>query len=116
MLIWGTGEPRRDFLYSDDLADACVQLMTHNYARDIGEFVNIGIGQYLTIRELAVLVAEIIAYRGKLIFETSRPDGTPRKLLDLSHLKALGWTARTPLREGLAFAYRDFLRYLPLRK
>jgi GDP-L-fucose synthase len=116
VLIWGTGEPRREFLYSDDLADACVYLMTHHNARHIGEFVNVGIGQDLTIRELAVLVAEIIGYRGKLIFDTSRPDGTPRKLLDLSRLQALGWAARTPLREGLALVYRDFLRYHHLRK
>lgn len=114
--IWGTGEPRREFLYSDDLADACVYLMERHNARDIGEFVNIGVGQDLAIRELAMLVADMVGYRGKLSFDTTRPDGTPRKLLDLSRLQALGWTARTPLREGLALAYRDFLRHHLLRK
>jgi GDP-L-fucose synthase len=109
--IWGTGEPRREFLYSDDLADACVYLMERHNARDIGEFVNIGVGQDLTIRELAVLVADMVGYSGELSFDTSRPDGTPRKLLDLGRLQALGWTASTSLRDGLGLAYKDFLAH-----
>lgn len=107
--IWGTGAPRREFLYSDDLADACVYLMERHNARDIGEFVNIGVGQDLTIRELAMLVADMVGYSGELSFDTTRPDGTPRKLLDLGRLQALGWTASTSLRDGLGLAYRDFL-------
>jgi GDP-L-fucose synthase len=106
--VWGTGTPRREFLYSDDLADACVFLMERYDAADIGEFINIGTGEDLTIRELAVLVQEMVGFRGRLVFDPDRPDGAPRKLLDVSRLATLGWRARTPLREGIALAYRDF--------
>jgi GDP-L-fucose synthase len=104
--VWGTGRPRREFLAVDDLADACVFVMKH-YSGD--EFVNVGTGEDVTIAEFAQLVAEVVGYGGSLSFDASRPDGTPRKLLDVSKLSALGWRARTPLREGLKIAYADFV-------
>jgi GDP-L-fucose synthase len=104
--IWGTGRPRREFLAVDDLADACVFVMKH-YS-DVA-FLNIGTGEDLTIAQFAQIVAEVVGYEGQLVFDTSRPDGTPRKLLDVSRLNALGWRAKTPLKEGLVQMYRDFL-------
>jgi len=108
-VIWGTGNPRREFLDSDDLADACVFLMEKHDARDIGEFINIGVGLDFSIREVAELVAEVVGFRGKLVFDTSRPDGTPQKLLDVTRLTTLGWRAKTELRNGLSKAYQDYL-------
>jgi GDP-L-fucose synthase len=107
--IWGTGSPRREFLDSDDLADACVFLMERVDAAEVGEFINVGVGHDLSIREAAELVAEVVGFKGRLEFDASRPDGSPRKLLDVSRLSALGWRAGTPLREGLSKAYRDYL-------
>lgn len=104
--VWGTGKPRREFLCSDDLADACVFVMKHYSAPG---FLNVGFGSDVTISEFARLVADVVDYRGEIVFDTSRPDGPPQKLLDVSKLTALGWTAKTPLREGLAAAYADFL-------
>ncbi len=104
--VWGTGKPLREFMAVDDLADACVFVM-QNYSGDT--FLNIGSGEEVSIGDFARLVAEVVGYRGELVFDTTRPDGTPRKLLDVSRLRALGWRARTPLREGLAAAYADFL-------
>jgi GDP-L-fucose synthase len=112
-VVWGTGKPRREFMYSDDLADAVVFLMERHDAKDIGEFVNIGVGHDNTIREMAELVAEVVGFRGRLVFDTSRPDGTPQKLLDVSRLQRLGWHARTDLADGLVRAYRDFLARNP---
>jgi GDP-L-fucose synthase len=109
--IWGTGTPRREFLYSDDLADACVFLMKHHDADAIGEFINIGVGVDMTIRELAESVAKVVGFSGDLVFDTSKPDGTPQKLLDVSKLTRLGWKARTSLIEGIQFAYKDFLNH-----
>jgi GDP-L-fucose synthase len=103
--VWGTGAPRREFLAADDLADACVFVMKH-YSGD--GFLNIGTGEDVTIAEFARLIAEVVGYRGEIVFDTSRPDGTPRKLLDVSKLAALGWQAKTPLRDGLKVAYADF--------
>src|SRR5215207_671972 len=103
--IWGTGTPRREFLFADDLADACVFLM-QRYSGE--EMVNIGIGDDMTIGEFARTVADVVDYKGELIYDTSRPDGTPRKLVDTTKLAALGWQAKTPLRDGLAKAYEDF--------
>lgn len=105
--IWGTGKPRREFLYADDLADACVYLML-NY--NDKEFVNIGIGEDISIEELAEKVKSIIGYKGALEFNTSKPDGTPRKLLDVSKLNQLGWTAKTELDHGIELAYQDYLK------
>lgn len=103
---WGDGSPLREFLYVDDLANLCVFLM-NNYSGD--ETVNAGTGQELTIRELTEMVAGVIGYVGEVRWDTSRPNGTPRKLLDVSKARALGWEARTPLREGIRLAYEDFL-------
>jgi GDP-L-fucose synthase len=110
VVVWGTGSPLREFLYSDDLADACVFLMERYDAADIGQFVNVGVGKEITVREAAELIAETVGFRGRLTFDSSRPDGTPRKLLDVSRLNALGWRAQTGFREGLAKTYEDFLR------
>ncbi len=107
--LWGTGTVRREFLCSDDLADACVYLMEKYDATDIGEFVNIGVGKDITIRELAELIAEIVGFTGNLYFDTSKSDGTPQKLLDVSRLQALGWRATTDLKDGVRKAYRHFL-------
>jgi len=106
VVVWGTGKPRREFLAADDLGDACVFVMKH-YSGD--EFLNIGTGKEISIGEFASLVAEVVGYRGKLVFDTNRPDGPPRKLLDISKITALGWAAKTPLREGLQATYKDFL-------
>jgi GDP-L-fucose synthase len=100
--IWGTGTPRREFLHVDDLADAALFLML-NY--DDEPIVNVGVGKDISIRELAELVGEVTGYRGRLIFDTAKPDGTPRKLLDVSRLTNLGWQASIPLREGLQQTY-----------
>jgi GDP-L-fucose synthase len=104
--IWGTGRPRREFMAADDLGDACIFVMKHYSDEGL---LNIGTGVEVSIGEFAQLVAEIVGFRGKLVFDTNRPDGPPRKLLDTSKLAALGWSAKTPLREGLQAAYRDFL-------
>jgi GDP-L-fucose synthase len=109
VVVWGTGSPKREFLYSDDLADACVFLMERYSAANVGEFVNIGAGKEITIREAAELIADVIGFRGELVFDTSKPDGTPRKLLDVSCLRGLGWQAKTGFREGIAKAYAGFL-------
>lgn len=103
---WGTGSPLREFLYVDDLADACVYLM-NNYSGN--ETVNIGTGKELTIRELTELVARIIGYEGEIKWDLSRPDGTPRKLLDVSKLNELGWHYKTELEDGIRLTYEDFL-------
>ena len=104
LAVWGSGTPRREFLYVDDLADACVHLMERAYD---GPLVNIGSGEDLTIRELAETVMAAVGCKARIVFDASKPDGTPRKLLDVSRLAALGWRARTPLREGIALAYRS---------
>ncbi len=100
--VWGSGTPKREFLYVDDLADACVHLMERGYD---GELVNIGTGVDVTIRELAETVMDVVGFTGDIVFDASKPDGTPRKLLDVSRLKSLGWAARTQLREGIRQAY-----------
>jgi GDP-L-fucose synthase len=104
--IWGTGTPRREFLYVDDLADALIFLM-QRYS-DMSH-VNVGLGSDVTIRELAETIAEVVGYRGEFTYNTSRPDGTPRKLMDVRRLTALGWRAKTPLKDGLAAAYAWFV-------
>jgi len=107
VVIWGTGTPLREFLFSDDLADACVFLM-NNY--DEREFVNIGIGEDLSIKELAELIKQVVGYTGAISFDSSKPDGTPRKLMDVSKLHALGWKHKINLPEGIKLAYEDFLK------
>ena len=110
VVVWGTGTPRREFLYVDDFADACVFVL-RNYSSP--QFINIGFGEDVTIAEFARMVAEIVGFQGKIVFDTSKPDGTPRKLLDISRLSAMGWKAKISLREGLAKAYADFLTHAP---
>jgi GDP-L-fucose synthase len=106
VVVWGTGTPRREFLYVDDMADACVHLMK-TYSS--GEMVNIGTGEDITIAEFAQVVARTVGYTGAVSFDPSRPDGTPRKLLDVSRLAGLGWRARTSLEHGIRLAYQAYL-------
>jgi GDP-L-fucose synthase len=106
--VWGTGTPRREFLYVDDFADACVFILK-NYSD--WQFLNVGTGNDLTIAEFAEMVAETTGYKGKIVYDASKPDGTPRKLVDVARLSALGWTAKTSLREGLGKAYADFRKH-----
>ena len=104
--VWGSGKPRREFMASDDAADACVFVM--KYYSDVG-FLNVGTGIDVTIGEFAHLVAKTVGYKGKINYDTSRPDGPPQKLLNVSKLQKLGWSPKIPLSEGLALAYQDFL-------
>jgi GDP-L-fucose synthase len=104
--VWGTGTPRREFLYVDDMADACMHLMKI-YSES--ELVNIGTGKDITIADFAALVATVTGYRGEIRFDTSRPDGTPQKLLDVTRLAKLGWRARTSLEDGIRLAYQAYL-------
>jgi len=106
LVVWGTGAPRREFLHVDDLADACVFLMERGYD---GPLVNVGTGEDLPIRELAQLIMRVVGLEARLRFDTTKPDGTPRKLLDVGRLRALGWHARIPLAEGLRQTYEDFI-------
>jgi GDP-L-fucose synthase len=105
-VVWGSGKPMREFLYVDDLADAGVFLMERGVTDG---FYNIGTGTDVTIRELAETVMSVVGFVGRIVFDATKPDGTPRKLLDVSRLRHIGWQARTPLREGIALAYRDFM-------
>ena len=121
--VWGTGTPRREFVYSDDMADACIYLMSlpeKKFASLLGSdeaqtgcfeppLVNVGVGEDITIRDLAIMIRKVIGFKGELVFDTSKPDGTPRKLMDTTRLNSMGWCARTPLAEGLAVAYREFV-------
>ena len=115
LVVWGTGRPRREFMYSDDMADACVFLLTLDGQRFDAlvrpaalPLVNIGTGTDLTIAELAALVCNVVGFRGRVVQDTTKPDGTPRKLLDVSKLQALGWRSHVSLREGIERAYEDF--------
>jgi len=102
--VWGSGTPRREFLHADDMADACVFLMK-NYSEE--GLINIGVGEDLSIRELAEMIKEITQYKGKIVFDLSKPDGTPRKLMDVSKLSALGWKASISLKEGIGQVYNE---------
>ncbi|HLK28104.1 MAG TPA: GDP-L-fucose synthase [Puia sp.] len=106
VIVWGSGKPRREFLHADDLADACYYLM--NSYND-GGLINIGVGDDITIAELSQVIKEIVGFEGNIIFDTSKPDGTPRKLLDVSKLHALGWKNKISLKEGITLAYSDFI-------
>jgi len=117
VVVWGTGTPRREFLFSDDMADACVYLMNLPDERflsllkeDIAPLVNVGCGEDQSIRELAELVKSVVGFGGELLFDTSKPDGTPRKLLDVDKLARLGWNVKTQLQDGIKLAYTDYLR------
>jgi len=109
MVVWGTGTPRREFMHADDLAGACLFLMERASAKDIGELINVGTGLDLSIAELARLVGAVVGFEGDLVFDSSKPDGTPRKLLDVSKLARLGWRAQISLELGIREAYEDFL-------
>ena len=106
LVVWGSGKPMREFLYVDDLADACVFMMKKGV---VDGLFNVGTGVDVTIRELAELVMQVVGFTGRIEFDASKPDGTPRKLLDVSRMRNLGWQATTTLRDGIALAYRDFL-------
>ena len=116
LTVWGTGKPRREFLYSDDMADACVTLLRLDDVKfnaalaTYPPLINIGSGKDLTIRELAMLVARVVGFGGSLQFDASKPDGTPRKLMDSSRVAGLGWNARIGMEEGIGLAYREFLQ------
>ncbi len=121
--VWGTGTPRREFLYADDMADACVflmQLPDEPFTALLGSdevtsgrfeppLVNVGVGSDITIRELAGLIQRTVGHQGEIVFDDTKPDGTPRKLLDVSRLGGLGWAASTPLERGLRMAYAEFV-------
>jgi GDP-L-fucose synthase len=116
VVVWGTGNSRREFLYSDDVANACLYLMQNNsrfgdelFNKKIPPIINIGFGSDLTIRNLAEIVKSVIGFEGRLVFDDTKPDGTPRKLLDISILKKYGWTASVMLEDGVVRAYKDFL-------
>lgn len=118
LVVWGTGTPKREFIYSDDLADACVSLLISDSAiteltkPEILPAINIGCGEDLMISELAGLVAKAVGFAGKIVFDSSKPDGTPRKLLDVGRMKNLGWKPEVPLSEGIKTAYQDYLKNL----
>ena len=105
--MWGSGSPRREFLHVDDLADACFHLMQH-YDEEM--FVNIGTGEDLTIKELAELIQDVVGYTGVIKWNTEKPDGTPRKLMDVSRLHSMGWKHRIGLREGITSVYAEFAK------
>jgi GDP-L-fucose synthase len=107
VVIWGTGNPRREFLYVDDLARACIFLMD---SYDEKEIINIGTGTEVTIKELAIAVKDAVGYTGKLEFDVTKPDGTPRKLLDCSKIHSLGWCHKVDMQEGIRLAYEDFCK------
>jgi GDP-L-fucose synthase len=107
VVVWGSGTPKREFLYADDLAGACIYLMQHYNEK---ELINIGTGKDIFIAELAHLIKDIVGFKGTISFDSTKPDGTPRKLLDVSKLHALGWQHRTSLTEGIRLAYEDFLQ------
>jgi GDP-L-fucose synthase len=119
VVVWGTGTPRREFLYSDDMADACVFLMSlqnSEFIHILGSernneeppLVNIGVGEDITIRELAESIRDVVGYRGGIVFDSSKPDGTPRKLTDVSRIHAMGWCAKTAMRAGLSHTYKSY--------
>lgn len=112
MEVWGSGKPRREFMYAEDLADACVFLMEKDYR---GGLINIGSGQETTIKSIAEMICRIARYEGQLQFDTSKPDGTPRKLLDSSKLMDMGWQAKTSLADGLNETFKDFMRRYLIR-
>ena len=106
--LWGTGTPRREFLHVDDLAEAACFLMENYNSPDL---LNVGVGEDLTIADLAALIARIVGYGGRIVFDSSRPDGTPRKLLDVSRIHTLGWHARIPLEQGIVSTYKWYVAH-----
>jgi GDP-L-fucose synthase len=122
VVVWGTGTPRREFLYSDNMADACIYLLEQPEEKLQSLFndtppplVNIGCGEDLTIRELAELVKEVVGFSGRLTFDTTKPDGTMRKLMDVSRINAMGWKSSTVLKDGIRTSYKEFFRSLDVK-
>jgi GDP-L-fucose synthase len=111
LVVWGSGTPRREFLYVDDLANACVFLMERGYD---GELLNVGVGEDLTIRELAETIMTVVGFKGNIVFDSSKPDGTPRKLLSVDRIRALGWQATTKLDQGITQTYKEFSERNPV--
>ena len=113
VVLWGTGKPKREFLYVDDLADACIYLMNKVNAKEVYDkditHLNIGTGKDLSINELADLIAEVVGYKGDIEHDTTKPDGTPRKLLDISRIQSLGWNPKIGLKQGVELTYNWFL-------
>jgi len=107
--VWGTGKPKREFLYADDMAEACFYLMENYNANDIGELINIGTGEEISIRELAILIKTIVGYEGDIVFDTTKKDGTMLKKMDVTRLEKLGWKYKVSLPEGIRKTYEDFL-------
>jgi GDP-L-fucose synthase len=110
VILWGTGSPFREFLFVDDLADACVFLMERYDYREIGELINIGTGKDITIGDLALIIRDIVGFKGEIVWDSTKPDGTPKKLLDISRIKALGWGPKTSLEEGISKTYEWYLK------
>ncbi|MBO8430875.1 GDP-L-fucose synthase [Spirochaetes bacterium] len=115
VVVWGTGMPKREFMYAGDLAKAVVFLLKNKSASEIGEFINIGTGEEITILELAELIKEVVGFKGRIVFDTSKPDGTMRKLMDVSRINKLGWHAQTSLKDGIKLVYEDFLNNRNIR-
>lgn len=115
VIVWGTGTPLREFMYAGDLAKAVVFLMENKSAKDIGEFINIGTGKEVTILELAKIIKKVVGYNGEIVFDKTKPDGTMRKLMDVSRINSLGWKAETELEDGIEIVYRDFLNSKSIR-
>lgn len=109
VIVWGSGKPKREFMHVDDMADACVYLMVNYDFSDIGELINIGIGKDVSIKELAETIKRIVGYEGTIIYDRSKPDGTPQKLLDVSKLYDFGWTAKIPLETGITKTYEWYV-------
>jgi len=108
--LWGSGAPYREFLHVHDLADAVIHVMNNYNNKDLGEFINIGTGKDLTIREMAEMIREIVAFKGDIKWDTSKPDGTPRKLLDISKINLLGWTPKISLNDGIKQTYEWYVK------
>ncbi len=114
--VWGTGKPLREFMFAGDLAKCIVFLLENKNASDIGEFINIGTGEEVTIFELANIIKDVVGFMGDITFDNTKPDGTYRKVMDVSKIKSLGWSAKTPLKEGIKIVYQDFLENKNIRK
>ena len=113
--VWGTGTPLREFMYAGDLAEAVVFLMENKSAKEIGDFINIGTGKEITILELANMIKEVVGFEGNIVFDNTKPDGTMRKLMDVSRINDLGWHAKTSLKDGIKIVYKDFLENQNIR-
>lgn len=115
VVVWGTGKPLREFMFAGDLAEAVVYLMENKSAKEIGEFINVGTGTEVSILELAQMIKKIVGFEGELIFDPSKPDGTMKKLMDVSRINSLGWKAKTSLEDGIKIVYEDFLNNKNIR-